>query len=75
VASAPTLGERVRALRHEAGWTLAVLAERAQISVSYLNDIEHDRTLPSLERLQRIAEALGETSSSLLERVDRFGKG
>ena len=67
-----TLGERVRALRHERGWTLAVLAGHAYMSVSYLNDIEHDRALPSLGRLQAIAEALSMDARGLLEGVAPF---
>ncbi len=42
------------------------------MSVSYLNDIEHDRTVPSLRRLQAIAEALGLSVRSLLAGVDPF---
>ena len=56
---AETLGQRIRALRHEQKLTLANLAARAAMSVSYLNDIEHDRTRPSLDLLVRISRALG----------------
>lgn len=55
---AMTLGARVRELRVDRGLTLAVLAARAGISVSYLNDIEHDRTVPTLGRLRDVASGL-----------------
>lgn len=57
--SSTTLGQRVRALRQARGWTLAVLASKAGLSVGYLNDIEHDRHVPSLGRLAAVASAMG----------------
>ena len=61
-----TLGERIRALRQAHGWTLAVLASKASVSVSYLNDIEHDRSVPSLGKLAAVAAALGLSATELL---------
>lgn len=61
-----SLGERVRDLRHERGWTLADLANGAGVSTSFVNDIEHDRTTPSLKTLVRIAQALGMSVTQLL---------
>ena len=40
---APKLGSRVRALRRREGLSQAQLAERLEVSASYLNLIEHDR--------------------------------
>jgi transcriptional regulator with XRE-family HTH domain len=54
-----TLGQRLRALRHERGLILAELAPAAGISVSYLNDLEHDRSKPSLDAVIRLGIALG----------------
>ena len=68
-----TLGEKIRSLRTSQGLTLASLSTQAELSVSYLNDIEHDRTVPSLRRLQSIAEALGLDARNLLKDVDPFG--
>ena len=68
-----TLGERVRCLRQSRHWTLAVLAQEAGLSVSYLNDIEHDRTVPSLGRLVAIASALELTVSELLQSTRPYG--
>jgi transcriptional regulator with XRE-family HTH domain len=62
----------MRDLRQADGLTLAALADRASMSTSYLNDLEHDRTLPSLPRLQAIASALGMSVIALLEGVHGF---
>jgi transcriptional regulator with XRE-family HTH domain len=67
-----TLGEKIRSERTAAGLTLRELGERSKISVSYLNDIEHDRTVPTLGRLQSIGEALGTDAHALLAGVDRY---
>jgi transcriptional regulator with XRE-family HTH domain len=72
VSTGTSLGQRIRALRQERGWTLAALAEQSFTSVSYLNDIEHDRAHPSLNRLQSIAEAFGINVRTLLIGVDPF---
>lgn len=52
--------------------TLAQLSGLAGISLSYLADIEHDRTAPSLARLQGIAEGLGMNARELLRGVAPF---
>jgi transcriptional regulator with XRE-family HTH domain len=69
----PTLGQRLRNLRTDNGWTLAELAARSGTSVSYLNDLEHDRTVPSLAKLQSIAESYDLDASLILRGVKDFG--
>jgi transcriptional regulator with XRE-family HTH domain len=64
-----TLGGRLRSLRDERGWTLAELASRSSVSIPYLSDIEHDRKVPTLGRLQSIAQSLGIDSKTLLTGV------
>lgn len=64
--SSTTLGQRVRELRQARAWTLAVLASESGLSISYLNDIEHDRHTPSLGRLAAVASALGLSVTKLL---------
>ena len=64
-----TLGSRLRQLRHERGLTLLALAGDARLSTSYLADIEHDRTVPTLGRLQAVAEALQLSVRDLLQGV------
>jgi transcriptional regulator with XRE-family HTH domain len=56
----PTLGEKLRTLRKERGYTLDGLAEEVGISKSYLWELEN-RTSPnpSVEKLSAIAAKLG----------------
>lgn len=53
-----TLGSTVRRLRHEADLTQEQLAERIEISPSYLSHIESDRREPRIEVLRRLAQEL-----------------
>jgi transcriptional regulator with XRE-family HTH domain len=53
-----SVGERIKALRTAQGMTLAELSEKASISISYLSQIERDKTTPSLTSLTGIARAL-----------------
>jgi transcriptional regulator with XRE-family HTH domain len=56
-----TIGTRIRSRRRQLGLTLAIVAERAEVSVPYVANLEHGRGNPTVDRLRRIAEAL-ETS-------------
>jgi len=50
----------LRNLREEInGITLRELAELSGISLSYLSDIEHGRSIPTLSTLNQIANAYG----------------
>ncbi len=60
------VGIRIKALRKEKKITLKELAEKADISISFLSDIENGRSNPSLERLEEIAKALNTSISYLL---------
>jgi len=42
------------------------------MSTSYLADIEHDRTVPTLGRLQAVATALEVTVRELLQGVEPY---
>lgn len=53
------VGARVRQLRNERGYSQAALAQRLQISPSYLNQIEHDVRPLTVPVLLRITEAFG----------------
>jgi transcriptional regulator with XRE-family HTH domain len=67
-----SLGERLRALRHDVELTLAATSYRAEISVGYLNDIEHDRTVPTLARLQQIAAVFDMSVREVLRGVSPY---
>lgn len=53
------IGERVRELRRQHGWTVARLAEASGLSKGMLSKIEHALSAPSLATLARLAQALG----------------
>ncbi|MXZ63280.1 MAG: helix-turn-helix transcriptional regulator [Chloroflexi bacterium] len=55
----------VRAFRDHRGLTLRDLAERADISLSYLSEIEHGRKPGSVAVLTRVADALGTSIDAL----------
>lgn len=55
---AQSIGERIKELRIEQGLTLADLSERTNLSISYLSQVERDKTTPSLATLMSIARAL-----------------
>lgn len=46
-------------------WTLKTLAERSGLSVSYISDIEHGRTTPSFETLDKLATAFDMSANEL----------
>lgn len=52
-----TIGQHIAAMREFYGWTQGRLAERAGLSVTVINDVEHDRNV-MLRTLRRIAQAL-----------------
>lgn len=58
-------GARIRSKRIERGLSQTELAQRAQISASYLSLIEHDRRPVSGKALARIASALGSDPATL----------
>ncbi|MDI6709355.1 MAG: helix-turn-helix transcriptional regulator [Thermoanaerobacterales bacterium] len=60
-------GEQVRALREERGYTLQELARRAELSLSYLSEIERGSKRPSLKSLEKLAAALNVTKAQLVE--------
>jgi len=48
------------------------LALEGGMSTSYLADIEHDRTVPTLGRLRAVATVLGISVRDLLQGVDPY---
>lgn len=51
-------GLKLRQLRHEKGLSLQALADKAELAVSYLNEIEKGKKYPKAEKIARLAEAL-----------------
>lgn len=54
----PFLGQEIRRLRLQAGFTLRGLAAQLQISAAHLSDIEHNRRRPSVKLLRSIVQEL-----------------
>lgn len=62
-----SIGNNIKKLRNQKGLTQKELAEKCNLSRSYLADLERDRYNPSLESLKLIANSLGVSLSFLLE--------
>ena len=67
ILNAKLIGRRVKELRTARKIPQMLLAEKCDISVSYLSYIECGRKSPSLEVIIRIARELDTTVDSLLE--------
>ncbi len=57
---------RLRELRHSRGLTQADLAERAQVTTSYVGRLEQGGAAPGIDLVERLAAALGTTVADLL---------
>lgn len=60
-------GTRIRHLREDRRLTQTQLARRCNLSQSYLSEVEHGRTRPSLACLGKLAEGLGMPVEGLIE--------
>jgi transcriptional regulator with XRE-family HTH domain len=60
------LGERVRALRRERGWTLEMLAERSGVSRAMISKLERGEKSPTLVVAAKVADGLGMNLSQLV---------
>ncbi|MFA7136190.1 MAG: helix-turn-helix transcriptional regulator [Bacteroidales bacterium] len=65
------LGSRIKQLRLKRKLSLRELGRLAHISHSFIADIESGRSNPSLSTLEDLANALGTTTSYLLEEQPR----
>lgn len=61
-----TLGNRLRLLRVQKGYSQQALAEMAQLGNVYLGEIERGIKMPSLNSFIRIVEALDASADSIL---------
>lgn len=61
------LGQRIRYYRKQLHLTQEQLAERAQVSVSFLGHIERGSRVASLETVMQLCAALDVTPNDLLE--------
>ena len=61
-----SIGKRIHRIRLDRGFTLEALAELAQLSKSFIWEVEHDRSGISGKRLLQVANALGASVDYLL---------
>lgn len=64
------LGQRIRVLRAERGWSLKDLAASTRLSVSQISSIERGANLPSMESLLAISRAFGLRPSQILASIE-----
>ncbi|GED35000.1 helix-turn-helix transcriptional regulator [Brevibacillus centrosporus] len=62
-----SIGEKIKSYRKKTGLTQAMLADKANMSRSYLADVERDRYNPSVDTLKAIADALNIPLTQLLD--------
>ena len=65
------LGQALRKLRTERGWSQAELALRVDMDRNYLSLIELGRSSPSVRMLMRLCAALDVQAADLLDDVER----
>lgn len=66
VEVASSLGSALRARRVVLGQSLRSVASTAEVSASFISQVENDKARPRIETLHRIAAALGTTAQALL---------
>lgn len=69
------LGNHVRELRRDRGWSRRALAEQTGISERFLADVESGKGNPSLLRLHQLATTLGNSVSALLAAAEERALG
>jgi transcriptional regulator with XRE-family HTH domain len=69
-----TLGTQIRDARVRSELSLRELARRLELAPSYINDIEHDRRVPSEPVLRKICVELDLDEDRLLAAAGRVGE-
>lgn len=64
------LGDKIRARRTALGLTLAQVADRAELSIPYVSNLERGRGNPTIDAIRSIASALEVPLPELLEGED-----
>ncbi len=64
------LGERIREMREASGLSQQDLAERASVTRPYLSNLERGQSSPTVDLIVRIAKALNQTPSELLDHFE-----
>jgi FixJ family two-component response regulator len=64
------LGQRIKLLRVERGWSLKDLAATTRLSISLISSIERGANMPSAESLLAISKAFDKRPSEILASID-----
>lgn len=68
-----TFGERLREARVAKGYSLRKFAKEADVSPTYLSQVEQDKVAPpTADRVKRIADLLGESVDEWMAYADRL---
>ena len=68
---AVVFGERLRELRQKCGFTLQSLGEQAEMSYTYISDMERGLRVPTLTTIVRLAVALDCKVTDLVGMFDK----
>ncbi|MHB8565026.1 MAG: helix-turn-helix domain-containing protein [Acidiferrobacteraceae bacterium] len=60
------LAQRLRALRHDRGWTQTHLAEASGLHRTYISSVERCRRNVGIDNVERLAQAFGISVRELL---------
>jgi transcriptional regulator with XRE-family HTH domain len=71
----PTLGQILRELRANRGWTLKEMSERSGIPVSTLSKVEHDRLTLTYDKLLQLSQKLNIRMSELFAESEAADEG
>jgi transcriptional regulator with XRE-family HTH domain len=63
------VGLNIKSARNAKGWSQEELADRAGLHRTYISGLERNIRNPTITVLKRLADALGMTTSSLLDGV------
>lgn len=64
------IGKKLKKLRNNNGYTLKQLSEICGLSISFISDIENNRRNPSIENLNKLADALGISVNDFLDNTE-----
>ncbi|HHX86771.1 MAG TPA: helix-turn-helix transcriptional regulator, partial [Firmicutes bacterium] len=59
-------GKKIRKLRKQRSYTLAELAQKANLSASYLSELERGNKQPSIKTIEKLATALNVHPSEIV---------
>src|SRR6266849_1185675 len=63
------IGARIRRLRVAGGLTMAALAKKTDLTVSFISQAERNTVTPSIPSIQKIARALNTSVSAFFDEV------